>query len=1513
MATEKRISFKNITVFPLGKIISGLRLKESENMPVMNLCDKYEAALNKGQHAFQLCEQFTADLGNIANTDVLRSVVKRCNKILKENERDLANMKAVQSLYESNLSYIAGNIEHKMSTYLSDKSEKNRNELHEAVSVFSGNTYVNSILENLSYDEYEAKHGKELRNLKAVSVKEEKTYTEEEVQNLINEKMQEMEAKTPAVSRPGSYKEINTHIELDKTIKKILENCGTNKKLAVFCMNYYNELNRGIAEESLYESFISGISNWNFMPAVDTEISALRSRTEKYKQEIDLKKILEYMSQTGSYYIVPLIEECVLDYMNNKTMTNKAVLKQRLAPFEFDPFVRDIENILIYDLSIPNTVYLGESVEKKNGYVHADMVYSPVLYIKENESVFNVKGMYYVKKGNSISRLPKKDIPALPESFSRICNYLNSSNVEIVNETNEIKVYDGKDCAVISESAIKVNGKKVTVSELNTLCEHFDTMMNGKNAFYNAVRELNESFDEIAYIDFVKHVALNEDANHYVDVFRVKNNLFVTTVDKVNGVSTFYKNVNPIQCRKYINEHMGMNIGEVFEDILPSQETVKKMIMEKRSLYENYIEELQDKEAELNALKDDPNTDTEVIADTLNILHDELERAKSDYQEYTDDTDKYLNGNPDDAETTHDDGIDDLTGDAQDEPSETPDEMSTPIEDEPMTGETPDADVPFDDIVSVGSNPTVDTSGATDFDGLLDTPAKADGDNNSYKIVDVRYNYNVKADKTENKGELIVIIPTVDMNGDIRNEMKRITFYLDENGKPVINNEYMPLDMYMTIVNAINSDPKTAEVIENMKNGNIMHRTTEPAPADSIVTGTVTVSTDDGDNGPDDNPDGDGGGMTFDNDNAEYNTEDDPDFDKFLSDLNLDDDMPSADDEPAKIETSPEADDADDADKQIEPAKQESPEEQREAGETSNYPINVPLNIEDINPISKDDFEADLDKAGIKHTQSESSASDICFTISDKSQVRWLKNYFKEWKGYSDVEFNNFFPELKNCMENKGNVPTMKLESIMLPYNKDYAKMFHINESAGKAEPTAIKLVFESKDDKAFAYRNLKQYAKTHELDEDARLFVERYETDMLAETSIIKVPYSSFLDQKMKAMDFKVQTINESLYITVNGKNAKKAKSIFESFYKDEMPEPVKSFISDLKNDAVNENVKITIEADGKTVTIDTDDLVKGKSGASETSENPDENFDPDKSFEAVTTFDDKTMNPYGNEPNDDDADEEDKDDDKGKKDEKDEDAKPLKDDENQTKEEDEKKEEDDKDKDEDKDEDKDAKPKKSGKKIVIKPKKKSDANEGLKEPDVVEELLNESAKPTVMDNVKLSDGRRGQIIFQMANGDFIVNVAGRTVECAQSSVSMINERPDTVDVPYKYDPNTLKGLFEQYVKCGMFMNGMRMTPDDCKMKYSDYVNAGNDDKVPVLVENQKLSIDRKYMRILENVCDFANVPDYEKLSDKYYYNRQDMTLAESTGNMSKPVRVLADNGEKWELLTVPANTLKS
>ena len=1509
MSKEKRLSFDNVSVFPLGKIISGLRLKEKDNMPVMNVCEKYEKLLNKGQHAFQLCETFTRELSAVANTDITRSVVNRCRKLMSVNERDINNMCAVASLYESNLSYVAANVEEKMCAYLIDKSEKNRNELHESAILFAGNPYINRILENLSYDEYEVKHGKELNNLKSVSVKEERTYTEAEVNELINERMQEIEKNKSAKTAKGSFKDIDTHIELDKTIKNILENCGNNKNLANFCMNYYSELNRGISQEALYEAFISGISNWNYMPAVDTQISALKDRTSKYKQEIDLKRILETMSQCGSYYIVPLIEECVLDYMNDKSLANKAILKQRLYPFEYDPFVRDIENILLYDLSIPNTVYLGESVEKKNNYVHSELVYSPVLYIKENESVFNVKGMYYVKKGNSISRLPKKDIAALPESFTALCKYINSPAVQILSETNEIKVYNNADVAVISENEIKLNDKKMTTKELDSLCENYTKMDAEKVAYFRAVKFLNEKFNDIAYIDFVKHVAINEDAGHYVDVFRIKNNLFVTTVDKTNGISTFYKNVNPIQCRKYINEHMQLNVGELFEDILPSQESVKRMIMEKRALYEGYIEELQDKRKDFEELSNDPDADSETINKALQIIDDELDKAKKDYADYTKDTDDYLNGKSDDAEKSTDtDAADYMDKDSKEpENTETPAEMSTPIEDE----------TDIDSIDNIGDDAVFprttasayDETQVSDFDGLLDTPGQANDD--SYKIVDIKYNYNVKADKSENKGELIVIVPTVDMNGDIHNDMKRVSFYLDDNGKPVINNEYMPLDMYKAIINAINEHPKTAEIINGMKSGNIAHRTANPEqedqnPEPSVAVVTKVEEPEDSsvlpaeDSSTVDNVDN--SDASLDDILKSFEEDDEFDLDSLLNDDNLSDendntaDASTAD---ASIGDSSTGDSStgntENKDNEpVKPVEQESPAEQSDKSDEAVYPINVPLNPEDIKPITKKMFQEALDEAGIKYGQSESNANDMFFTISNKAEAFWLKNYFKEWKGYSDAEFNNFFPELKACMDNKGQIPTMKLESIILPYNEDYAKLFNLPEQ--KNTPNAIKMTFESFADKTFVYNKLYEYAKTHELDENAKTFIEKYEKDLKLEESVIRVPYSNFLVQKLNAAGIETKYVNEDLFITVNSNNGKKAKAIMESFYQENKPESVTNFINDF---SLNENIKITIENDkGEKVTINSDDLNSDKKEKKE-SENPDDNFDPDKSFEAVTTFDaSESENPFKN------PEDGDEDDDKEKDDKKNEEPASVKD-EKEDKEDTDKKEED---KEDDKEDNKDKSDKK--KKIVIKKKAKGEKNESVAEPDHFAEILNEGAKPTVYDNVKLNDGRRGQILYQMANGNFIVNVSGRTVECAQNEVSMVVDRPDTVDAPYKFDPATLKGLFEQYVHCGMYMNDIRMTPDDCMTKYSDYVSAEDTTKIPVLVEGQKLLIDRKYIRILENVGDFANIPDYKKVDENTYYNTRDYKLAESKGNMNNSVRTLINKSGKWELVNNPAGT---
>ena len=126
-------------------------------------------------------------------------------------------------------------------------------------------------------------------------------------------------------------------------------------------------------------------------------------------------------------------------------MQNKAILKQRLQAFEYDPFVRDILNVVMHDLSMENTVYLGESVENINSVVHTEKIFSPVKYIKENECVFNVKGTYYNRKGNTITRLSKSSVNNLDESFKTLCNLINHPAVSIDDMNNVISIYEGND------------------------------------------------------------------------------------------------------------------------------------------------------------------------------------------------------------------------------------------------------------------------------------------------------------------------------------------------------------------------------------------------------------------------------------------------------------------------------------------------------------------------------------------------------------------------------------------------------------------------------------------------------------------------------------------------------------------------------------------------------------------------------------------------------------------------------------------------------------------------------------------------------------------------------------------------------------------------------------------------------------------------------------------------------------------------------------------------------------
>ena len=1430
---NKKLSM--VTIVPIRAAIEKLSLSESNSIAIQNFCKEYNDKLDSGLHEEQICEQFVIDLSKIAESETAKAVLNDVNEAVKANASNIKLANNVYDLSKGSCMFVAPVIESAVVDYIIDKNSNTRDNVRINLSLFESDSTVQNILETLQYEQYEEKNGKSLVN---AELKEEfktpdvKTYTQEEVDKILSEKVNEMAEAEKKVEKKTKNM-IKSHIGLSEAITAILKD-NKNEKLKVFCEQYINALNSGKPEELLYESFISGISNWNYLNAVDTELSALKSRVSQYKQDIDLKKILETMTQTGSYYIVPLIEDVVVDYVENKNMATRAVLLQRLEAFEYDPFVRDMECLITRDLSINNTVYLGESVEYLNSQVKTELIFSPVQYIKENECVFNVKGAYYARKGTNIAKLTKNEVAELSESFKSLCNLVNSDNVKFSQELNSITVYGGANTCVITESEITVNGKEVTSDELKKLMETAIAMRSDDAEFYAMSVALNEHYNDIAYIDFVKRIESKDNSGKSCDVFKLKESIFVNTTNKNLGQSTFYRNVNPIQCRKYINEHMEINCGPLFEDELPEQDKMVKAIDDKKKEYQDYIDSLEEKKQTLLAMKDE-GADTEDIDNAIEMIDKELENTKEDFLKYQKDTDKYLNGDDDDADdslknevpdTDDKDGEkdDEKVGDDLDPDKESAEDMEKPIEDE--TG---------------GSTVDDEFADVTEYDPDFDVPTEVvkieteqgqstDVGYGKFQIVKVSYNKNVKTGAENGKGEVILVIPSVDANGDVHDDMRKVTFYLDQDKKPIINNEYMPLDMYTQIVDAIVNDPQT----------------------DAVSVGDV--------------------------DSQEADTKVPADLIKAPEDENeikITDvmDVTDTSDEDAEVK------DEEDKESDI----QETPAEtQKIDAEEASYPITLGLYPEEIAPIEVSDFEKDLDdKMKIEHTESEANDGEICLKIANKAQAYALKKYFHEWKAYDDDQFCSFFPELQKCFDNKPthidvmpanesvtitgvkSVSENKKEPfrVILPCNESLCKIFGVGYEGNM---THFQIVPENKEEEFKIYESLYNYARKNDgnIEQDVVDFLEKYgnEYGRICESNYsykLNVPYNNFLAQKLKANGFKVKSVNENMSTEILKDDYKKVKKILESFYGDAAPVEAKDFFQFL-----SENVRITVkdETTGKTVEINTDDF-NGKEGSSENGEST----DFDDSFKNVTFNPQDSLAFKDDEESADDEDKDKKvnDTNEGTEDEKSEKTEDDKSDEENSEEEHNEEER----KEDDGSENQKSEDEKPKKKFKFKA-KKSKTDESLKQCG--NNHLNESevriAEPNVLDYVKCKDGSKGQIICKQADGNFIVNVSGHTKIYPKSDVELVHARFDLVDTPFKYDEATLRGVYESYVNCGLFVNNTQVTPNDCKVQLLEFMKANDDDEINLVIEGEKTQAQKKYIRITESLDEIIDLANYSK-----------------------------------------------
>lgn len=788
--------------------------------------------------------------------------------------------------------------------------------------------------------------------------------TKSEILNKVTEMLNNVDDEKPIRL---SFNDIEDKICLRSTIKNILKE-SKNEKLNAYLNKTLNDLSEGKTESMLYESFISAVSNWNYLNAVDTELSALASRVDKYKQEIDLSKILNTMKSTSSAYIVPVIEECVLDYVNDKTSNNRVVLTDRLMAFHYDPFVKDMLEVIHCDRSIYESMKYNA---KNTNNLEIEKVYSPIYSISESECIFNVNGTYYTKKGNNISRISKLDSAKLDENFKALCNFMNSKNVRI-NEQDNIELTYGDKVAVISESNISINGINVSNNDIENAKGQSYLVNDGYVNFYNYIQYLKENYNSIAYLDFAKHLKSNINEN-CLDFFKLKNSYYLTTHDNV-GNHTFYRNINPIQTVNIMNEHMNTNVSSMFEELQPDQKKIKNEIDETKKSYEDYINELEERKTKLESCKEGlSDDDAKDVDEALKIVEDELEKVKNDYKEYQKTSDDFLNGG--DSDNDSDYSTDEPTD--GDNPDDSQDDVNIDnVDNDNDSIDTSDVESP---ILSISSNNNDLASGDIfDYDPYFDETSSNTEDEYAPKVVKVSYQSNIKTGQVSNQGEVHILIPSVNANGDVTNELQKITFMLDSERNPIINNEYMPVSIYNLIKTAIETEPMTQEVDINTV------QDVQPVQQDTL---------DDIDMGDNDfaNVDTDATDNVIDN---IYGTDD------------IETEAPDANPEDIKndIENSVDV---------IEPEATDDPEPMDlEASNTIGQIIDINVSEDELRDenVSVDRLKAFLQKQRIMYTFDNGMFKIVIRNSEDADKFR---RFFEDFEGWENTEFFTYFNELK--------------------------------------------------------------------------------------------------------------------------------------------------------------------------------------------------------------------------------------------------------------------------------------------------------------------------------------------------------------------------------------------------------------------------------------------------------------------------------------------------------------------
>jgi len=381
-------------------------------------------------------------------------------------------------------------------------------------------------------------------------------------------------------------------------------------------------------EWKVIESVIAVLTPFNWEPLVNEKLKVLVENADKFREDIQIHKIVEGMKSSNSRYLYTGIVAPLESYLKNRTSADRVSLMEAASKFLFDTNMKALYN------------FLGESqrsfhIAATDNSCSINNIYSPVS-IAESCEYFVAEGKVYKKEGKTISVANEKEFNSLPSSFKAVADILSWPNITI--SEGAIKIWAGdKKIEIVEENfnpVISINGAKVSKENVHRSFLNSGVFKMNENSVISAITILAENWSSIFEMDFAKSITSKSDANKKMTVFFVGENIFINKVNTLLKEDVFYTNCNATQTKNLVMEHMKFDISSSFSNLLNEEE---KQLSEAKALKNEYLQAITMLNDRKSRLESTPAKirETAEVKELILALDEEISHLKEEYSKVT--------------------------------------------------------------------------------------------------------------------------------------------------------------------------------------------------------------------------------------------------------------------------------------------------------------------------------------------------------------------------------------------------------------------------------------------------------------------------------------------------------------------------------------------------------------------------------------------------------------------------------------------------------------------------------------------------------------------------------------------------------------------------------------------------------------------------------------------------------------------------------------------------------------